>query len=399
MVRRVDYLGGNGESAVRCRRPDRASAFSAAVLLQGGDFVGPLRNLAAVLEERGRVVAPKKPGVRTHHLGDPENAPQRATILTMSRISSSLLTAALATAVLAPVATAQGAPTTLGDEKAATRVAAHHGTVMWSRLDATARTYSLVKSVGGAAPTRVAVASRSNGPFDIDLGTNRSGATYAVYTRDDGDIYRLNVATGSEVRIAKLSSPMLAERDPTIMRGEIAFIRRDRGYDQLRIGNTSGASQGSRMIVKKRAIVHAELGTTHVAYLVTGPGPISDNGARFMRVRNLRTGADRQVYRAVSGGANFANTTRPSYIASPAGFLWARTNNGSGTGNRLVRYTLRGSQLTYAQGSPMFTSSAWAGDALGAATSSALDGTGCDDGNATFCQVQLTGPLQFGLRP
>ena len=271
-------------------------------------------------------------------------------------------------------ATAQGAPTTLAVEQAPTRVAAWDGVAMWSRFDAATKTYSLVKSVDGGAPTNVAVAPRAGGPFDIDLGTNRSGATYAVYTRDDGDIYRLNVATGSEAKVAKLSSPTLAERDPTIMRGEIAFIRRERGYDQLRIGNTTSGSKGSRMLVKQRSIVHAELGTTHVAYLTTGAGPISDSGARNMRIRNLRTGADRQVYRAVSGGANCANTTRPTYVASPAGFVWARTNNGSGTGNRLVRYTLRGSRLSYAAGSPRFRSTAWAGDALGAVTSGSLDG-------------------------
>jgi len=320
----------------------------------------------------------------------------------MSRIRSSLLTAAVAGAVLAPAATAQGAPTTLAVEQAPTRVAAWNGVAMWSRFDAATNTYSLVKSVDGGAPAPVAVAPRSGGPFDLDLGTNRSGATYAVYTRDDGDIYRLNVATGSETRVAKLSSPSLDERDPTIMRGEIAFIRRERGYDQLRIGNTTGASKGSRLLVKKRSIVHAELGTTHIAYLTTGPGPISDGGGRYMRIRNLRTGADRQVYRAVSGGANWANTTRPTYVADPAGFIWARTNNGSGTGNRLVRYTLRGSQLSYAPGSPFYRTTAWAGATLGAITAGSLDGEtqgACTDGSVNYCQVTLTGPLQFNLRP
>ena len=317
----------------------------------------------------------------------------------MFRLRSSLLTAAAATALLAPAATAQGAPTTLSVEQAPTRVAAHDGTVMWSRFDPIAKTYSLVKSIGGGAPTPVVVAARTKGPFDIDLGTNRSGATYAVYTRDDGDIYRLNVTTGSEVRVAKLSSPTIAERDPTIMRGEIAFIRRDGGFDQLRIGNTSAASKGSRLIVKKRAIVHAELSITHVAYTVTGPGPISPQGARYIRIRNLKTGADRQVYRAVSGGANYANTTRPTYVTSPQGFMWARTNLGSGTGNRLVRYTLRGSKLAYAQGSPFITSTAWAGNLLGPVTSSALADTACDDNNVHYCQVTLTGPLEFDLRP
>ena len=56
----------------------------------------------------------------------------------------------------------------------------------------------------------------------------------------------------------------------------------------------------------------------------------------------------------MSGGANYANTTRPTYVTSPQGFMWVRTNQGSGTGNRFVRYTLRGSKLTYAQGSSVF---------------------------------------------
>ena len=305
--------------------------------------------------------------------------------------------------MLAPTAaTAQGAPTTLAVEQAPTRVAAWNGVAMWSRFDAATNTYSLVQSVDGGAPAAVGVAPRPEGPFDIDLGTNRAGATYAVYTREDGDIYRLNVATGRETKLDRLSSPSQVERSPTIMRGEIAFIRHDRGFDQLRVGNTTSGSKGSRMLVKRRSIVHAELGTTHVAYLVTGAGPISDNGARSMRIRNLRTGADRQVYRAVSGGANWANTTRPSYVASPAGFVWARTNNGSGTGNRLVRYTLRGSQLSYAPGSPRWRSTAWVGDALGAVTSGSLDGetrSACTDGGVNYCQITFTGPLQFNLRP
>jgi len=318
----------------------------------------------------------------------------------MFRIRSCLLTAALTAAVLAPAATAQGAPTTLSVEQAPTRVAAHDATVMWSRFDTVTKTYTLVKSVAGGAPTNVAVAPRTKGPFDIDLGTNRSGTTYAVYTRDDGDIYRLNPASGSEVKITKLSSPTLVERDPTIMRGEIAFVRRDRGYDQLRIGNTTSASTGSRMIVKKRSILSAELGFSHVAYVESVP-------ASFREVqvhnRNIRTGADRIIYRARSGGANAADVTRPTFISSPQAFLWARTNTGSGSGNRLVRYTLSGSKLTYAQGSPFFNATAWANAQLGVVTASSLDNGesqgACTDVNTNYCQVQLTGPLDFNLRP
>jgi hypothetical protein len=320
----------------------------------------------------------------------------------MLSIRTSLATVALAGAVLAPAAAAQGAPTTLSVEQAPTRVAAWDGTVMWSHFDATAKTYSLVKSVDGGAPVPVGVAPRSGTPFDIDLGTNRSGATYAVYTRN-GDIYRLNVATGAEAKVAKLSSPTRAERDPTIQRGEIAFIRRNAGRDELRIGDTTSASKGSRLLVRKRSILKPELGAKHIMYVVTGPGPISDEGAQYLRIRNVRTGADRQVYRAVSGGANAANVTRPTYVARPEGFLWARTNNGSGAGNRIVRYTLSGSKLSYALGSPRYNSTAWAGDALGVATATSLTGDetqgACADAGTNYCTVGLTGPLQFNLKP
>ena len=317
----------------------------------------------------------------------------------MNHLRSSLLTAAVAGAVLTPAAAAQGAPTTIAVEQAPTRVAAWNGTAVWSRFDPVTRTYTLVKSVDGGAAVPVGVAPRSGTPFDIDLGTNRSGATYGVYTRD-GDIYRLNVASGTETKIDTLSSPALAERDPTIQRGEIAFIRRNRGRDELRIGNTTSASKGSRLLVRKRSILGAELGSRHIAYVESVPASFREV---HVRIRNVRTGADHRVYRAASGGANAADVTRPTYVAAPEGFLWARTNTGSGTGNRLVRYALRGSELTYAQGSPFFNSTAWAGGALGAMTASSLDNGesqgACNDAGANYCKVEFTGPLQFNLRP
>ena len=296
-----------------------------------------------------------------------------------------------------PVAIAVlAAATVLSAEPAPTHVAAWNGTVMWSQLDMGTGKYRLVKSVDGGAPTPVAVPERSGGPFDVDLGTNRSGSTYAVYTRD-GDIFRLSVASDVETKITKLSSPRLAERDPTIQRGEIAFIRRDGGFDQLRIGNTTSGSSGSRFLVKKRAILSAELGITHVAYVELS------GRTRSVHVRNLSTGRDGVVYRATSGALNAAGITKPAYDSELNGFMWARTNLGSGTGNRFVRYRLRGSKLTYAQGSPRYNSTSWAGDQLGAATSSSLDGSdspgACDDAGVHYCFVTVTGPLSFTLGP
>ncbi|MGZ6643326.1 MAG: hypothetical protein ACXVFT_16065 [Solirubrobacteraceae bacterium] len=313
----------------------------------------------------------------------------------MPSLRNLLLTTAVVGAALTPVATAQAA-TVLSTEPVPTHVAAWNGTVMWSQLDQATGRYRLVKSVDGGAPAPVAVPERAGGPFDIDLGTNRSGSTYAVYTRD-GDIYRLSVASGVETKITKLSSPTLAERDPTIQRGEIAFIRRDGGYDQLRIGDTTSGSKGSRFLVKKRSIAGSELAIKQVAY-------VEQSGAlTLVHVRNLSTGHDQVVYRAFSGGANDANVTRPTYDADTNAFVWARTNLGSGAGNRIVRYTLPGSKLTYAQGSLRYNTTAWAGEQLGAATSSSLDGgdgvNSCDDAGVPFCQVTVTGPLSFTLEP
>jgi hypothetical protein len=313
----------------------------------------------------------------------------------MTPLRTFLLTVGAVGAALAPTAGAQAA-TVLSSEPAPTHVAAWNGTVMWSQLDPATGAYRLVKSVDGGAPTAVDVPERAGGPFDIDLGTNRSGSTYAVYTRD-GDLYRLSVASGVETKIDKLSSPRLAERDPTIQRGEIAFIRRDHGDDQLRIGNTTSGTKGSRFLVKKRTILSAELGITHVAY-------VEQSGhRRLVHIRNIRTGRDQVVYRASSGALNAAGITKPAYDAELNGFVWARTNLGSNTGNRIVRYQLRGSKLRYAQGSPRYNSTAWAGGQLGAATSTSLDGSdspgACDDAGVHYCFVAVTGPLSFTLGP
>ena len=306
-----------------------------------------------------------------------------------------LLTTAVVGAALIPVAAAQAA-TVLSSEPVPTRVAAWDGTVMWSQLDQATGNYRLVKSVDGGAPAPVAVAKRAGGPFDIDLGTNRSGSTYAVYTRD-GDIYRLGVATGVETKITKLSSPTLAERDPTIQRGQIAFVRRDGGYDQLRVGDTTSGSKGSRFLVKKRSILGAELAIKQVAYVE------QSGSSDVVHVRNIATGHDQAIYRATSGGANFASVTRPTYDADTNAFVWARKNLGSGTGNRIVRYTLPGSKFSYAPGSPRYNATAWAGPQLGAATSSSLDGgdgaNSCDDAGVHYCFVTVTGALSFTLKP
>jgi hypothetical protein len=321
---------------------------------------------------------------------------------------TSLIAAALAGAVLVPsAAQADGTPTTLATEQAPTRVAAWESTVMWSRLDPASGRYALLKSVAGGAPTPVTVPERAGGPFDIDLGTNRSGSAFAVYSRD-GDIYRLNLASGAETKVAKLSSPKLAERNPTIQRGRIAFIRRSGRFDELRIGDTTTGSKGSSLVVRRGSISYAELGNRQIAYVTSFSTPKSAGGEAQLRIRNLSTGSDKLAYRARSGGANIASITRPSFVAKPEGFLFARTNIGSGSGNRLIRYTLYGAKLDYAAGQSNYISTAWAGATLGAVVTSAIGGSesaqstspgACNDAGVAYCTVVLTGPLSFGLKP
>ena len=126
----------------------------------------------------------------------------------LRRGACALALAALAAAALAPGANA--APTTISTELQATQIAAWAGTVAWSTFDATTNDYHLVVSRNGGAPQRLPIAPSANA-FDVDLGTNRSGSTYAVYSRcttpatpntvpKDCDLYRLSIASGVEQR-------------------------------------------------------------------------------------------------------------------------------------------------------------------------------------------------------
>jgi hypothetical protein len=328
---------------------------------------------------------------------------------------AALAGAALAAAVLAPAAGA--APTTISTEAQATSVAAWAGTVVWSTFDAATNDYHLVVSRNGAAPQRLPVAPGANA-FDVDLGTNRSGSTYAVYSRcttpatqntppTGCDLYRLSIASGVETKLDTLSSPTWDEREPTIFRGEIAFIRNEthggRNEDVLRIGNTtSGAKGTTALVVRNRlggSLQDPELSAGRLAYVQS-----NRNGTvRDVHVRTLKAGgSDKQVYRAKSGGANFANITGPSLSDTAASFFWARTNQGSGTGNRVVRYTIKDGKLAYALGSSRWQYTSWASQALGMAVVNDPSATGSCSGNINVpgaCLVQLTGPLRFDAKP
>ena len=304
---------------------------------------------------------------------------------------------ALAVAVLGS-STARAA-TPVETLSAATPVAAYDGTAMWSRLDAATGKYQLVQSVAGGGPSVVAVPQRS-GPFDIDLGSNLAGATYAVYSRR-GDIYRLNPRTAVETKLTKLSS-RLVEGDPTIRRGRIAFLRIAGGKVQVRIGDTTSSAKGTRLLLERAAIEGVDLGDKQITWIGRSTKGLASSRYR-VHIRNLATGKDRMIYQAGGGGASFTTVTRPTFTADRSGVLWAVARKGM-SGSRIVRYTLRTGELSYAHGSPSYASMAWFSEALGAIVSSEPSGDPyanpgeCGLAEAT-CTVQYTGPLSFDLEP
>src|SRR4051794_23665402 len=176
---------------------------------------------------------------------------------------------ALAALVAAlPTSPAHAASTTIAAEPRATPVAAWAGTIAWSSFDPATNDYHLVVSRNGAAPQRVPVAPSANA-FDVDLGTNRSGSTYAVYSRcvtpattsrppTGCDLYRLSLSSGVEQRLDSLSSPTWDERDPTIFAGQIAFVRNEThgrvNEDVVRVGNTTSGARGTTALVKRNRL-------------------------------------------------------------------------------------------------------------------------------------------------
>lgn len=120
-----------------------------------------------------------------------------------------------------------------------------------------------------------------------------------------------------------------------------------------------------------------------------------------VHIRNVATGKDQIVYEAGGGGATFTTVTKPTFTADESGVLWAVARKGA-PGSRIVKYTLRTSKLSYAQGSPSYASMAWVSDTLGAILSSNSAGdpnAGTTDCNAEGCAIQYSGPLSFNLKP
>jgi hypothetical protein len=299
-----------------------------------------------------------------------------------------LMTAA---AVLAAVPAAQAAAApTLAVEKHATTVSTYRDAIAWSSYDAASGDYRLMLDrAGQIAPAAVAPSTTA---FDVDLGTSRSGALVAVYSRT-GRLYEYDIASAKERKLAiGVAGAKLSQ--PTVLAGRIAFVARSNGRDSLRL--RKGSRGAATVVYRSPAITDPDLSGTRLAFVTTaGAGTL--HRVESLRVQTL-SGASRTVYQARSGGVNAADIVGPAFDAGGTHLFWARRNIGERSGNRYVRLTLASGKLAYAIGTDKLYSASWIGAADGFAT--ALIGAD-DDASAPGDGVTVgtTGPLAFTARP
>lgn len=324
----------------------------------------------------------------------------------MSRLKT-LAAATAAFAALTAGPPAAGAQTTLAQELQPFEFATSRSIVAWSSWDPQARIYRLVVLRDGQRSVLPVPGSAQ--PFDVDLGTSRSGTLIAVYSREvdeSRDLFRYSFADGTETRLATLSRPNADEREPTVSRDEIGFVRASATTNRLMLANTT-STRAPRTIVSRTLrkgigpqITHPDLSVGRLSYVLTSAGRYGFP-REAVHVRTVRSGRDRVIHVAQSGGANFAHVTGPAWSDDGRGLYFARTNEGSGQGNRYIRYLPASGELGYAPGRRDAFSTAW----LGAITEGTLlvSGPGirdCSTGAAPgVCTLQSTGPLQFSPKP
>jgi hypothetical protein len=140
---------------------------------------------------------------------------------------------------------ATSAGSVIGHAEGQTTLSGYGRWVIWSARDLTTGRYRLSLYQSGLGSKLLPVRSRAI-PFDVDLGPGRNDHPTAVYARCsrdaegdatfatsrfawiDGtgcDIYEFDVITGRERRVAGASQASANEVQPSIWRGQIAFVR------------------------------------------------------------------------------------------------------------------------------------------------------------------------------
>jgi hypothetical protein len=269
------------------------------------------------------------------------------------------LAAVFAVLALLVAAAPAAAETRLAAEAAPFTADAHGDVVAWSAYDAVLKTYALRVTRGGAAVDTSAV-TPSPDPFDLDVGPGPDGAPLVVYSRR-GDIFQFDPVSRLEQPLAEVNTKA-AERHPSLNRLALAFVRTPRGAKARptlylrKDGNTR--KQPRPRFKETLAIEDVELSPRGLFVVYrTDIVPTCCTRAVLYQVRRKKL---RHLFYVGSGGANFGQLVTPSVVGRSIYF--ARTNEGSGTGNNLFRLDLRGKKLFSARGTSRADSVTWLGD-------------------------------------
>lgn len=220
----------------------------------------------------------------------------------------------------------------------------------------------MVLRAGRQVDVRIAPSSR---PFDVDLGPLPAGnATGAVYSRcrvddRDCDVYLLDLQTGDERLLTEVSTSSRSERHPSLRRNVIAFARSADGARDVVYVRYLDQERSRRQAVPagRGRVLDTELGNGgNLAYVWSARS--QGFGAQYL-YRVMGDGRLERVIRAASGGANFARVLSPSWAYGALYF--ARTNAGSGMGNRIYRYVSGRGAYAAAPGTARYESVAYAG--------------------------------------
>jgi len=246
-------------------------------------------------------------------------------------------------------------------------IAAYGGALAWSDYDAGAARYRLVVRQGDAtAPARTATAQRA---FDVSLGPDAKGRVVALYTRcrtatRGCDVYRYDLRTRRESKLASVSSPSLDEAWPAQWRTRITFARRARtrvisGFDHrpdprgrgpllacdIPYVKTITSRAPSRRL--DRSQCGAAVGLAIRGETIAHVSDVNQGGAGSQsQVRLLRTsgGAARILARTAGGEGGYSPFVSPNLSASS---VWlTRTGQRQQVQQGFVRIELSSRRMT-----------------------------------------------------
>jgi hypothetical protein len=300
----------------------------------------------------------------------------------MARTAPALVLFALAVA-----APAGAADTLIGEFSEAVPISARGELLAYSRQDERGRWRLVIWEKG--IPRDLPVGSREK-PFDVDLGFHPGGAA-AAYSRCERrrscDLYRFDLQTGDEVRLARASTARADETRPAIHGGQVVFAR---GASLYR-GETDDPDGRVRRITGKLPNGW-DLHGGRVLITTGGFQPGKDRSDVYLR---LITGdRSRQLAHAASGLLSSVDFPRPTLTGRRA--FVAQVRRGA-AGNRFVRVELRTGRRTEATGRGGVHFAVPLGDRVVYVTSNTNEPGMCTEpgDRPQLCRLLVTPPLTY----